>query len=62
MLLAIFLWIPLVGWVAGIGLLISLVAAWWRVSERCHKPGALALLMPIPVVQFFVGFYIAYSD
>lgn len=62
MLLAIFVWIPLVGWVAGLCLLISLVAAWWRVAERCNKPGLLGLLMPIPIVNFFVGFYIAYSD
>ena len=61
MLLALFLWIPIVGFIVSLVLLFALVTAWWRIAERRNKPGALALLMPIPVVNVFVGFYIAYS-
>lgn len=62
MLLALLLWIPLVNILVSIVLLLAVVVCWWRIAERCHKPGALALLMPIPIINFFVGFYIAYSD
>lgn len=35
---------------------------WWKVAERRGKPGPIALAMLIPVVNFFVPLYIAFSD
>ena len=40
---------------------VLIVVAWWRIAERCKKPGALGFLMLLPIVNVFVGFYLAYS-
>ena len=35
---------------------------WWKIAERRGKPGAIALAMLVPVVNFFVPLYIAFAD
>lgn len=32
---------------------------WWKVAERCGKPGILGILMWIPLVNLLVAFYLA---
>lgn len=54
----------LVGFVPFIGVIISAVLVvylFWRVNEKLKKPGILALLTLIPVVQLFYLLYLAYS-
>lgn len=54
----------LVGFVPFIGGIISAVLVvylFWRVNEKLKKPGILALLTLIPVVQLFYLLYLAYS-
>ena len=35
---------------------------WWRIAENTNKSGWIGLLMVIPVVNLFVGYYIAFVD
>ena len=58
MLLAIF---PCFLWFTGFVVLAVFIVAWWKIAERCHKPGALGLLMWVPIVNVFVGLYLAFS-
>lgn len=50
---AILLFIP----IAGVMAFQALV--WWHLSENTNKPGWLGLLMVMPFLNLFVGYYIA---
>lgn len=50
--------IPIVGSFVAMGLLVYI---WWLICERLNKPGALALLMLIPVVNLVFMLYLALS-
>ena len=34
----------------------------WRIEENTNKPGWIGLFMLIPLVNLFVGYYIAFVD
>ena len=51
--------IPFVGGLASTGLIVFF---WWRITERFNKPGPLALLMIIPIVNLGYMLYLAFSD
>ena len=53
--------VPVFLWFTGAVLLAVIVVAWWKIAERCQKPGALGLLMWIPFVNVLVGLHIAFS-
>lgn len=38
------------------------VYMWWKIAEKRNKPGAIALLMFVPLINFFVPLYIAFAD
>ncbi|MCC7433448.1 MAG: hypothetical protein IT363_02100 [Methanoregulaceae archaeon] len=38
------------------------IYTWWKIAERRGKPGAIAILMVVPFINFFVPLYIAFSD
>ena len=42
--------------------IIFLGFVWWRIAENTNKSGWIGLLMLIPIVNLFVGYYIAFVD
>ncbi len=54
-------WYLLLMCVPCVGILVF-IYAWWRVCEERGKPGALGILMIVPVVNWFLPLYVAFSD
>lgn len=42
--------------------IVLMAVIWWKIAENTNKPGWIGLLMVIPVVNLFVGYYIAFAD
>ncbi len=42
--------------------IVFMAVIWWKITENTNKPGWIGLLMLIPVVNLFVGYYIAFVD
>ncbi len=41
---------------------IFLEVIWWRIAENTNKPGWIGLLMPIPLINLPVGYYLAFAE
>jgi hypothetical protein len=48
--------VPFVGWV------LFNIVVWTAIAENTNKPSWLGILMVIPVVNLFVGYYLAFYD
>lgn len=50
--------IPIIGSIASLA---AMIYMWWLICEKLNKPGPLALLMLIPVVNLVFMLYLAFS-
>ncbi len=44
------------------GFFLFQIVVWWRLAENTNKSGFWGVLMVIPYVSFFVGYYLALYD
>jgi glucan phosphoethanolaminetransferase (alkaline phosphatase superfamily) len=44
-----------------LGLLLAIIP-WWKICAKAGFPGALSLLMLVPVANLILPFYIAFAD
>ena len=44
-----------------LGLLLAIIP-WWKICTKAGFPGALSLLMLVPIANIILPFYIAFTD
>jgi hypothetical protein len=42
--------------------IVLMIVPWWKICTKAGFPGALALLMLVPVANIILPFYIAFAD